>query len=90
MRPSAMTSTRSQRSGSSSGSDEIDEHRHALRGKLADQAVDLGARADIDAAGRLVEDQHACGRRASQRPITTFCWLPPLQPPDRLLGRLAP
>ena len=65
MRPSAMTSTRSHRSGSSSGSDEIDQHGHALRGKVADQAVDLAARADIDAARRLVEDQHLRRRRAA-------------------------
>ena len=35
-----------------------------LVGEAADQAVDLGAGADVDAAGRLVEDEHA--RRARE------------------------
>ena len=35
------------------------DDRHALRGKLAHQAMDLGFRADIDAARRLVHDQDA-------------------------------
>src|SRR5262249_3543338 len=33
------------------------QHPEALVGKLLDQRLDLGLRADIDAAGRLVEDQ---------------------------------
>ena len=72
-----MTSTRSQRSGSSSGSDEMTITDMPLGGELADQAVDLGARADVDAAGRLVEDQDARLRASASWPITTFCWLPP-------------
>ena len=30
----------------------------ALRGQFVDQGLDLGLGADVDAAGRLVEDQH--------------------------------
>src|SRR5580693_6214031 len=33
------------------------EHRHALHGQLGDQLVDLGLGADVDAPGRLVEDE---------------------------------
>ena len=35
-----------------------DDHRQASVGQRADQGVDLAARADVDAAGRLVEQQH--------------------------------
>ena len=35
------------------------QHGDALTGEFRDQAVDLGLRADVDAAGRLVEDQDA-------------------------------
>ena len=38
------------------GGDE--DHRHALAGELGDQLLDLGLGADVDAAGRLVEDEH--------------------------------
>ena len=34
-----------------------DQDRLALRGQLAEQAIDLGLGADVDAAGRLVEQQ---------------------------------
>ncbi len=40
------------------------------------EPVDLRLRADVDAARRLVQQQHA-GRVASHLPSTTFCWLPP-------------
>ena len=33
------------------------EDRHAVGGKALDEAVDLGLGADVDAAGRLVQDQ---------------------------------
>ena len=49
----------------------------ALVGEAPDEGVDLAARADVDAAGRLVEQQHAGSRASSQRARTTFCWLPP-------------
>src|SRR5690348_5575782 len=42
-----------------------DHHRHPGRGQVADEAVDLAARADVDAAGRLVEQQHLA---AAQQP----------------------
>jgi hypothetical protein len=35
-----------------------DEHRLALLGELADEAVDLGSTPHVDAAGRLVEQEH--------------------------------
>ncbi len=38
--------------------------------------MDLDLGADVDAAGRLVEDEHA-RLRASHLARTTFCWLPP-------------
>ena len=41
-----------------------DEHGRALARELADQRVDLRLRADVDAARRLVEDQH---RRTAPR-----------------------
>ena len=34
------------------------QHGRALRGQLVDQRLHLGLRADVDAAGRLVEQQH--------------------------------
>ena len=33
-----------------------DDHRHAMAGEIGDDVVDRGARADVDAAGRLVEN----------------------------------
>ena len=42
-----------------------DEDRRALRGDVAQDRVDRGARADIDALGRLVENQHL---RLQQQP----------------------
>ena len=48
--------------------------------KAADQAIDVGPRADIDAARRLVHQQHAGVLAArSTRPNANFCWLPPRQ-----------
>ena len=42
------------------GGDE--QHRHALVGQLGDELLDLGLGADVDAAGRLVEDQQLAAR----------------------------
>ena len=42
-----------------------------------EQPVDLGLRADVDAARRLVEHQHLRARSRATSPSTTFCWLPP-------------
>ena len=56
-RPSEMTRTRSARPmhlGDLAGDD---DDGGALRGQVGDQAVDLGAGADVDAAGGLVEQQ---------------------------------
>ena len=44
----------------------------AFVGEAVDDLVDLGDRADIDAAGRLVEDDER-GSCASDLAITTFC-----------------
>ena len=46
-------------------------------GDLAQDPVDLGAGADVDALGGLVGDQHGAASDSSARAITTFCWLPP-------------
>ena len=43
----------------------------------AEHAVDVALGADVHPAGRVVEQQDL-GLIASQRAITTFCWLPPL------------
>jgi hypothetical protein len=44
------------------------------------QLEDVGLGADVDAARRLVEQQHR-GSVSSALPSTTFCWLPPLSEP---------
>ena len=59
IRPSAMTSTRSQTVGSSSGFGRNDEHGHSLAGEFADHAVDFTSGADVDATGRFVENENA-------------------------------
>jgi hypothetical protein len=43
---------------SSGSSEEMTRHRLALGGEPVDDRVDLVLGADVDAAGRLVEDQH--------------------------------
>ena len=40
-----------------------DEHRHALARKVADQTMNFGACADVDAARRFVENEHFGPRR---------------------------
>ena len=52
----------------------------ALAGQVVDQVVDRELGRDVDAPRRLVE-QETSGSRKSQRPISTFCWLPPLSCP---------
>ena len=79
-------------------------HRRAARGARDDamtmpappaassahQLVDLHLRPDVDAAGRLVEQQH--GRAASRgtSPDATFCWLPPDRRVDEHRRGLSP
>ena len=59
MRPSRMTSTRSQMPMTSGSSLEITMHADAAFGASSSMMpVDLRLGADVDAAGRLVEDQH--------------------------------
>ena len=54
-----------------------EEDRAALGGERAQDLVDLGLAGDVDAAGRLLEREHA--RLAiTAAAIATFCWLPPL------------
>ena len=48
------------------GGDE--DHRHALRGQVGDQALDLRLGADVDAAGGLVEDQELAARSPASGP----------------------
>ena len=74
--PSRSTRTRSAPSTSSSRSEEMSTHAEALLGELVDEGLHLGLGADVDAAGRLVEQQHL-RVQASQRASSTFCWLPP-------------
>ena len=57
VRPSLSTNTRSAPSMISSSSEEIISTPQALVGELADQRLNLGLGADVDAARRLVEDQ---------------------------------
>ena len=57
----------------------------AVLGERQDQPLDLGLGADVDAARRLVEDQDLRVRRQPAGE-DTFCWLPPLSVPDRLVG----
>ena len=57
-RPSEMTRTRSARPRTSSISLETTTIGVAGCGEAADEGVDLGASADVDAAGGLVEQQH--------------------------------
>ena len=42
------------------------QHGHALGHQLVEEAVDLGLGPDVDAAGRLVDDQH---RRLAGQPL---------------------
>ena len=57
------------------GGDDAD--RQTLFGKIVEDRVDLALGADIDAARRLVDQQHAQFGSASQRARMVFCWLPP-------------
>ena len=77
IRPSRTTSTRSQRPISSGSSEEMTTMPTPSRRELAQDAVDLGLGADVDAARRLVEEDAPAGRTDSILAIATFCWLPP-------------
>ena len=59
------------------------DHRHAGLREVGDDIVDRRARADVDAARRLVQDEHAAAAAAIHLAITTFCWLPPDSFADR-------
>ena len=61
------------------------EHRDALGGDPPQLAEELGLGADVDPAGRLVEEQeHDCP--PIHLPRTTRCWLPPERAPARIRG----
>ena len=67
MRPSAMTRMRSASPISSGISDEIRMTPMPLGRELVDQPIDLRLGADVDAAGRLVEDeQHRLARQPAR------------------------
>ncbi len=80
MRPSAITSTRSQRSGSSSGSEEMTSTAMpcAARSRISRW---ISPRAPMSTPRVGSSRISTLGPRSSQRPITTFCWLPPLSRP---------
>ena len=54
-----------------------DDDRLARLGRGAQQLVELDARAGVDAARRLVGEQHGRAAASSERANRTFCWLPP-------------
>ena len=58
-------------------SDDGEHDGQPLAGQPPHRLENLGLGRDVDAARRLVEQQHR-GRVISRRAITTFCWLPPL------------
>ena len=67
---------------------EVRGHEHdpePFRREPPHGAEHLGLGADVDAAARLVHQQHF-GRVISALPITTFCWLPPDSERPRLSG----
>ena len=92
IRPSAMTSTRSQRSGSSSGSEDMT--RTAMP-RAASVRISrwISTRAPTSTPRVGSSRMRTFGCDASHRPMTTFCWLPPLSWPtgvsmlDALIAR---
>ena len=87
MRPSRMTTTRSASRQELRQLRGDHEDRRALRAELADEPVDLGLGADVDAARRLVEDAAPAARARATWPSTTFCWLPPESVPTGCVDR---
>ena len=57
-----------------------EDARFSLVGEGKDESLDLRLGADVDPAGRFVQDQQL-GSVASQRARMTFCWFPPLRFP---------
>ena len=68
---------RSQMPISSCISDETTMIERPSRGECRDELVDLFLGADIDAAGRLVDDDDARARVIIILASSSFCWLPP-------------
>jgi hypothetical protein len=63
-------------------------HHHqglALASQLGEQAIDVELGADVDAAVGS-SNSSTWQSRSSQRPITTFCWLPPDSSPTACAG----
>ena len=87
MRPSRMTTTRSDMPRISGSSDETMMTARPSRDELGHEAVHGGLGADVDALGRLVEDDDLAAAVASHLAITTFCWLPPESVADILAER---
>ena len=77
-RPSRRTTTRVHMASRSPASDDETTTVRPLRDSSRDQVVDGDAGADVDARGRLAEDEQRRARAPRQRATTTFCWLPPL------------
>ena len=59
-----------------------DQHRHATLGQRADEAVDFGACADVDAARRLIENEHL-GPRLQPTPDHDFLLIAATELSDR-------
>jgi hypothetical protein len=76
--PRDITTTRSHRPSSSLASERRRRPERDDR-DLAQDPVELGARADINALRRLVPRTIA-GSNSRAQAITTFCWLPPGNP----------
>ena len=74
--PSRKTSTRSISSTCSSTSVDSITTATPVGGELVEQRVDVALGAQVDAPGRVVEQQDP-RLAASQRAMMTFCWLPP-------------
>ena len=70
--PSRITATRSLSARNSGRSDEIIRTAETLVRELLHEAVNLALGPDVDALGRLVENQHPA-TVASQRASATFC-----------------
>ena len=66
-RRSRITTMRWANRSTSSSSEEMKTTASPSRGELGDLALDVGLRADVDAAGRLVEDEQLRGGRQPAR-----------------------
>ena len=77
-RPSHRTRIRSHSVSSSGSSLEVTMMPRPCAAKLVHQPIQLGLGADVDAARRIVEQQHL-GLGEQPAADDAFCWLPPLR-----------